>query len=108
MILLDPKNHDRSYPDSRSTEIMRKTIEFFEGKGKAKLLKDYYDRPWYADFLDFQIDRRIEIAVRDGNYYFSAHDLSFKMGVSVIFPSTIMHIFADWLMRCQFLQPFRT
>ena len=40
MILLDPKNHDRFYPDSRSTEIMRKTIDFFEGKGKTKLLEE--------------------------------------------------------------------
>ncbi len=50
MILLNPKHHDRPYRDGRSQEIMRKTIEFFETKGKAKLLEDYYNRPWYADF----------------------------------------------------------
>ena len=55
MILLDPKNHNRPYSDVRSSEIMRKTIAFFEGKGKQKLLEDYYDRPWYADFLEFNI-----------------------------------------------------
>jgi len=59
MILLDPKNHDRPYPDSRSSELMRKTIGFFEGKGKAKLLEDYYARPWYADFLEFVKRERI-------------------------------------------------
>ncbi len=59
MILLNPKNHDRAYPDARSREIMRKTIEFFEGKGKAKLLEDYYSRPWYADFLEFVRKERI-------------------------------------------------
>ena len=59
MILLDPKNHDRPYPDSRSSEIMRKTIEFFEDKGKAKLLEDYYGRQWYADFLEFVGNERI-------------------------------------------------
>ena len=53
MILLDPKNLESRYPDARSAEIMRKTVEFFEAKGKEKLLADYYDRPWYADFLDF-------------------------------------------------------
>ena len=31
MILLDPKNLDRAYPDARSSEIMHKTVEFFEG-----------------------------------------------------------------------------
>jgi acyl-CoA dehydrogenase len=59
MILLDPKHHDRFYPDSRSSEIMRKTIEFFESKGKTKLLEDYYARPWYADFLEFVRKERI-------------------------------------------------
>jgi acyl-CoA dehydrogenase len=59
MILLDPKNLDRPYPDARSAEIMRKTVDFFEGKGKSKLLEDYYDRPWYADFLEFVKKDRI-------------------------------------------------
>jgi acyl-CoA dehydrogenase len=30
MILLNPKRHDRYYPDERSRQIMRKTISFFE------------------------------------------------------------------------------
>ncbi len=59
MILLDPRHRDRPYPDARSAEIMRKTIEFFESKGKTKLLEDYYDRPWYADFLEFVAKERI-------------------------------------------------
>ncbi len=59
MILLDPKHHSRPDPDSRSSEIMRKTIAFFEGKGKKKLLEDYYARRWYADFLEFVGKERI-------------------------------------------------
>ncbi|MCP5058857.1 MAG: acyl-CoA dehydrogenase [bacterium] len=58
-MLLDPKNLERAYPDERSAEIMRKTVEFFEAKGKQKLLEDYYDRPWYADFLEFVRKERI-------------------------------------------------
>jgi acyl-CoA dehydrogenase len=38
---------------------MRKTVAFFESKGKTKLLQDYYDRPWYADFLEFVHEERI-------------------------------------------------
>ena len=52
-ILLNPKRHDRVYPDERSREIMRKTIEFFERKGKRRLKEDFHARLWYADFLDF-------------------------------------------------------
>jgi acyl-CoA dehydrogenase len=53
MILLDPKNHDRSYPDERSRDVMRKTIEFFEAKGLRRLKEDDRERTWYADFLEF-------------------------------------------------------
>jgi len=53
MILLNPKKHSRKYPDERSREIMLKTIDFFEKKGKKKLKEDDHARVWYRDFLDF-------------------------------------------------------
>lgn len=52
-ILLNPKRHVRPYPDERSRAVMRKTIEFFEQKGKRRLKEDFHARVWYADFLDF-------------------------------------------------------
>ena len=59
MILLNPTRPDRSYHDERSAEVMRQTIEFFENKGKAHLLEDYYERGWYADFLDYAREHRL-------------------------------------------------
>jgi len=53
MILLNPKKHNRYYPDPKSREIMLKTIDFFETKGKGKLKADDHERVWYQDFLDF-------------------------------------------------------
>jgi acyl-CoA dehydrogenase len=53
MVLLNPRKHAREYPDQRSTEVMLKTIEFFEKKGKRKLKQDDHDRVWYSDFLEF-------------------------------------------------------
>lgn len=53
MILLNPKNRNRYYPDNRSNEIMQKTIAFFEKKGKASLKEDDQERVWYQEFLDF-------------------------------------------------------
>ena len=38
---------------------MRKTIEFFERKGKRRLKEDDHARVWYADFLDFVKRERI-------------------------------------------------
>jgi acyl-CoA dehydrogenase len=54
MILLNPHKHDRAYPDERSREVMRKTIAFFESKGRDRIKRDDHERTWYSDFLEFQ------------------------------------------------------
>ncbi len=59
MFLLNPKQHQRNYPDEETRQIMLKTIAFFENKGKAKVKKDDYDRVWYADFLEFVKEEKI-------------------------------------------------
>jgi acyl-CoA dehydrogenase len=59
MILLQPKKHDRKYPDERSREVMLETIAFFESKGKQRLKEDDHAAIWYEDFLDFVRKERI-------------------------------------------------
>lgn len=59
MILLNPKELRDRYPDARSAEIMRATVDFFERKGKKRLLEDYYSHVWYADFVEFVKENRI-------------------------------------------------
>ena len=59
MILLNPKKHNRAYPDEASRELMLKTIEWFEKKGKAKIKEDEHGRVWYRDFLDFVKENKI-------------------------------------------------
>lgn len=54
MLLLNPKNYHPVCPDPESHELMKKTIEFFEDKGKKKLKQDDHNRVWYSDFLNFQ------------------------------------------------------
>jgi len=44
MILLNPRNHVRRYPDEKSRQIMLKTIEFFENKGLKKIKLDWHQR----------------------------------------------------------------
>ena len=58
-LLLNPKKHIRYYPDERSNELMLKTIQFFESKGKRKLKADNQACAGYADFLDFQKKEKI-------------------------------------------------
>ncbi len=52
-MLLNPKHHERHYPDEASRKIMQQTIDFFERKGKVKLKEDDRGRVWYDDFLQF-------------------------------------------------------
>ncbi len=59
MILLNPKNHTRVYPDERSREVMLKTIDFFERMGKRRLKDDDHERAWYGEFLEFVKKERI-------------------------------------------------
>jgi acyl-CoA dehydrogenase len=59
MLLLNPKKHNREYPDEKSKEIMLKTIEFFEKKGKKKIKEDDHQKNWYADFLEFVKEEKV-------------------------------------------------
>lgn len=52
-MLLNPKTETFEHLDPASREIMRKTVDFFEAKGKEKLLEDYHERIWYDDFIEF-------------------------------------------------------
>jgi acyl-CoA dehydrogenase len=58
-ILLNPNRIDPQFLDKRSLEIMEKTVQFFENKGKRKLKEDDHERVWYADFLDFVKNEKI-------------------------------------------------
>ncbi|MBM3157822.1 MAG: acyl-CoA dehydrogenase [Chloroflexi bacterium] len=59
MILLNPKKHERKYPDKKSREIMLKTIEFFENKGLRSIKDDDHKRTWYREYLDFIKENKI-------------------------------------------------
>jgi acyl-CoA dehydrogenase len=59
MLLLNPKTHRRPYADDLSREVMLKTIDFFEHKGKHRIKEDYHAKVWYADFLDFVKEEKI-------------------------------------------------
>ena len=59
MILLDPNHLDGSQLDERSREVLRKTVDFFESRGKQRLKQDDHDRVWYAEFLEFVRKERV-------------------------------------------------
>ncbi len=59
MILLHPHHLQRDYPDERSSEVMRRTVEFFESKGLQRIKDDDHSAVWYQDFVDFLGSERI-------------------------------------------------
>lgn len=54
MMLLNPKIETYQNLDAESRDLLQKTIDFFETKGKARLKDSDHNTEWYADFLDFQ------------------------------------------------------
>jgi acyl-CoA dehydrogenase len=59
MMLFNPRNYDHQFPDKRSREIMLKTIDYFEKRGKHQLKQDDHDRTFYADFIEFQKNEKL-------------------------------------------------
>ena len=58
-MLLNPKTETFEHLDPESRELMKKTVEFFETKGKAKLKEASHERIWYQDFIDFLKENQI-------------------------------------------------
>ncbi len=58
-LLFNPRTYEPTHLDARSREIMLKTIDFFETRGKQTLLEHDHQRLWYADFLEFVKDNKV-------------------------------------------------
>jgi acyl-CoA dehydrogenase len=52
-LLLNPRTYDPSDLDPEARRLVRVTIQWFEGRGKAELKRAHHEREWYSDFLDF-------------------------------------------------------
>jgi acyl-CoA dehydrogenase len=52
-LLFDPNAYDPSNFDPETRRQLRAVIDWFEGRGKAKLLRDDLEAAWVSDFLDF-------------------------------------------------------
>src|SRR5215218_7983939 len=59
MILLNPKKYASEHLDPQSADLMRRTIDFFESKGRKRLKDDDRKQVWYADFLAFVKEQKL-------------------------------------------------
>ncbi len=51
--LLNPATYDGSQFDPGTQRVLRTTIDWFEAKGKARLLAESRTDVWYSDFVEF-------------------------------------------------------
>jgi acyl-CoA dehydrogenase len=58
-LLLNPNTYDPQQFDPETRRQLRALIEWFEGRGKTKLLKDDLEATWVTAFLDFIKRERI-------------------------------------------------
>ena len=59
MYLFNPGKFDPGELDETSRGILRRTLAFFEEKGKASIKEDDQQRVWYAEFLEFVKRERV-------------------------------------------------
>ncbi|MEV6770481.1 acyl-CoA dehydrogenase family protein [Nocardia sp. NPDC051030] len=57
--LFNPKTCAFTEFDGETRRLLRATVNWFEDRGKARLLADARDRVWYAEFLDFVKTERL-------------------------------------------------
>ncbi|MGX1885839.1 acyl-CoA dehydrogenase family protein [Streptomyces sp. NPDC055287] len=52
-LLFNPRSYDPVHFDSETRRLLRATVDWFEDRGKRRLIEDYRSRAWLADFLAF-------------------------------------------------------
>ncbi|MFF5897881.1 acyl-CoA dehydrogenase family protein [Streptomyces argenteolus] len=52
-LLFNPSTYDPAHFDPETRRLLRATVDWFEERGKRRLVEDYRSRAWLGDFLDF-------------------------------------------------------
>ncbi|MFJ9433963.1 acyl-CoA dehydrogenase family protein [Streptomyces sp. NPDC101490] len=51
--LFNPRTYDPAHFDPETRRLLRATVDWFEARGKRRLIEDYRTRAWLGDFLAF-------------------------------------------------------
>ncbi|MEZ0113009.1 acyl-CoA dehydrogenase [Catenulispora sp. EB89] len=57
--LFNPRTLDFSQFDEETQRLLTAVVDWFEGRGKRRLLAEDLDRVWYADFLEFAAKEKL-------------------------------------------------
>ncbi|GES27616.1 acyl-CoA dehydrogenase family protein [Streptomyces angustmyceticus] len=52
-LLFNPRTYDPAHFDPETRRLLRATVDWFEARGKRRLIEDYRSRAWLAEFLEF-------------------------------------------------------
>ncbi|MFI1932197.1 acyl-CoA dehydrogenase family protein [Streptomyces sp. NPDC020330] len=52
-LLFNPHTYDPQHFDPETRRLLRATVDWFEARGKRRLIEDYRSRAWLGDFLAF-------------------------------------------------------
>ncbi|ACU35001.1 acyl-CoA dehydrogenase domain protein [Actinosynnema mirum DSM 43827] len=52
-VLLDPHRYDAAHLDDESRRLLRAVVDWFEQRGKRRLIADDQAKVWYSEFLEF-------------------------------------------------------
>ncbi|MFF3291063.1 acyl-CoA dehydrogenase family protein [Streptomyces sp. NPDC003023] len=52
-LLFNPRTYDPAHFDPETRRLLRATVDWFETRGRRRLIEDYRTRAWLADFLAF-------------------------------------------------------
>lgn len=58
-LLFNPHTYDPTHFDAETRRLLRATIDWFEDRGKRRLIEDYRTRAWLGDFLAFAAKERL-------------------------------------------------
>ncbi|MEV8593220.1 acyl-CoA dehydrogenase family protein [Streptomyces sp. NPDC052012] len=58
-LLFNPRTYDPAHFDPETRRLLRATVDWFEDRGKRRLIEDYRSRAWLADFLAFAAKERL-------------------------------------------------
>ncbi|MEV7417403.1 acyl-CoA dehydrogenase family protein [Streptomyces sp. NPDC089919] len=52
-LLFNPRTYDPAHFDAETRRLLRATVDWFEERGKRRIIEDYRTRAWLGDFLGF-------------------------------------------------------
>jgi acyl-CoA dehydrogenase len=58
-MLLNPHKHNIEYKDPKTRELMQKVIDFMEQKGLKSIKKDWHEKVWNYDFVEFMKQNQV-------------------------------------------------